>query len=374
MPASHGAPARRPRCERWPSRSRRCSDALEEPRARARSPTNRRSPRWTAFASSKVAAHVRSVGPVRVRARRVRQDGRVLPSAPSDRSGPVRPPRRRHVVRCRQVRHRRGPVPGPRAPRRAGRARSRRRTCRTTRWSASTAARSAGRSGSRRSRGPARADDGDEPRPAQARHRPPVVHRRARRARRARSRRGSMPPGAPTWPTPPSRPTASSPTRTSSSCARARAPRPRSTSASGDYVNMGLAREFGLPVVVVGDIDRGGILASLYGTWALLDEDDRALLKSFVINKFRGDVSVLEPGLDDDHRRAPACRSTASSRGCSTCGSTARTPSRSATGAPPPPCRRRRGTGSRWPSSGCPASRTRPTSTPSPPSRASTCW
>ena len=61
---------------------------------------------------------------------------------------------------------------------------------------------------------------------------------------------------------------------------------------------MGLAREFGLPVVVVGDIDRGGILASLYGTWALLDEDDRALLKSFVINKFRGDASVLEPGLE----------------------------------------------------------------------------
>ena len=67
---------------------------------------------------------------------------------------------------------------------------------------------------------------------------------------------------------------------------------------SGDYVNMGLAREFGLPVVVVGDIDRGGILASLYGTWALLDEDDRALLRSFVINKFRGDVAVLEPGLE----------------------------------------------------------------------------
>ena len=68
---------------------------------------------------------------------------------------------------------------------------------------------------------------------------------------------------------------------------------------SGDYVNMGLARQFGLPVVVVGDIDRGGILASLYGTWALLDDEDRALLKSFVINKFRGDVSVLEPGLDE---------------------------------------------------------------------------
>ncbi|GGN06341.1 cobyric acid synthase [Terrabacter tumescens] len=68
---------------------------------------------------------------------------------------------------------------------------------------------------------------------------------------------------------------------------------------AGDYVNMGLAREFGLPVVVVGDIDRGGILASLYGTWALLGEEDRALLKSFVINKFRGDASVLEPGLDE---------------------------------------------------------------------------
>jgi adenosylcobyric acid synthase len=68
---------------------------------------------------------------------------------------------------------------------------------------------------------------------------------------------------------------------------------------SGDYVNLGLAREFGLPVVVVGDIDRGGILAALYGTWALLDDDDRALLKAFVINKFRGDQSVLEPGLDE---------------------------------------------------------------------------
>jgi adenosylcobyric acid synthase len=68
---------------------------------------------------------------------------------------------------------------------------------------------------------------------------------------------------------------------------------------AGDYVNLGLAREFELPVVVVGDIDRGGILASLYGTWALLDEDDRATLKAFVINKFRGDVAVLEPGLEE---------------------------------------------------------------------------
>ncbi|MFA7324630.1 MAG: cobyric acid synthase [Candidatus Nanopelagicales bacterium] len=67
---------------------------------------------------------------------------------------------------------------------------------------------------------------------------------------------------------------------------------------AGDYVNMGLARKFDLPVAVVGDIDRGGILASLYGTWALLDTHDRALIQAFIINKFRGDVSVLTPGLD----------------------------------------------------------------------------
>jgi adenosylcobyric acid synthase len=72
---------------------------------------------------------------------------------------------------------------------------------------------------------------------------------------------------------------------------------------SGDYVNLGLARAFGLPVVVVGDIDRGGILAALYGTWALLDDADRALLQAFVINKFRGDVAVLEPGLAEITRR-----------------------------------------------------------------------
>ena len=72
---------------------------------------------------------------------------------------------------------------------------------------------------------------------------------------------------------------------------------------TGDYVNLGLAREFGLPVVVVGDIDRGGILAALYGTWALLDDGDRSLLRGFVINKFRGDRSVLEPGLTEITRR-----------------------------------------------------------------------
>ena len=66
---------------------------------------------------------------------------------------------------------------------------------------------------------------------------------------------------------------------------------------AGDYVNLGLARRFDVPVVLVGDIDRGGVLAALFGTWALLDQDDRAMLKAFAINKFRGDADVLAPGL-----------------------------------------------------------------------------
>lgn len=72
---------------------------------------------------------------------------------------------------------------------------------------------------------------------------------------------------------------------------------------SGDYVNLGLARAKGLPVTVVGDIDRGGVLAALYGTVALLDKADRAMITSFMINKFRGDPSVLEPGLEELTRR-----------------------------------------------------------------------
>ncbi|HWH99185.1 MAG TPA: cobyric acid synthase [Propionibacteriaceae bacterium] len=68
---------------------------------------------------------------------------------------------------------------------------------------------------------------------------------------------------------------------------------------SGDYVNLGLARRFQLPVVVVGDIDRGGVFASLYGTVELLEPADRALIRAFLINKFRGDEAVLRPGLDE---------------------------------------------------------------------------
>jgi adenosylcobyric acid synthase len=72
---------------------------------------------------------------------------------------------------------------------------------------------------------------------------------------------------------------------------------------AGDYVNMGLARRFGLPVVVVGDIDRGGVLAAMYGTLALLDAEDQALVAGWIVNKFRGDLGLLRPGLDELARR-----------------------------------------------------------------------
>jgi len=65
-----------------------------------------------------------------------------------------------------------------------------------------------------------------------------------------------------------------------------------------DIANMGLARAAGLPVIVVADIDRGGALAALYGTLALLSREDQALVAGFVVNKFRGDARLLEPGLD----------------------------------------------------------------------------
>ncbi|MDG4865932.1 cobyric acid synthase, partial [Streptomyces sp. T-3] len=65
-----------------------------------------------------------------------------------------------------------------------------------------------------------------------------------------------------------------------------------------DIVNMGIARAARFPVVVVGDIDRGGVFASFFGTTALLSAEDQALVAGYLVNKFRGDVSLLEPGLD----------------------------------------------------------------------------
>lgn len=65
-----------------------------------------------------------------------------------------------------------------------------------------------------------------------------------------------------------------------------------------DLANMGLARRAQLPVIVVGDIDRGGVLAHLFGTVAVLHPDDQALIAGFVVNKFRGDPALLTPGLD----------------------------------------------------------------------------
>jgi adenosylcobyric acid synthase len=66
---------------------------------------------------------------------------------------------------------------------------------------------------------------------------------------------------------------------------------------SEDIVNMGLAEMVDAPVLLVGDIDRGGVFAQLYGTVELLEEKERRRIKGLVINKFRGDVEILRPGL-----------------------------------------------------------------------------
>jgi adenosylcobyric acid synthase len=135
-----------------------------------------------------------------------------------------------------------------------------------------------------------------------------------------------------------------------------------------DLVNLGLAQAANLPVVVVGDIDRGGVFASLFGTLALLEAADQALVAGFLVNKFRGDPAILAPDWTSS-AGSPAAPCWGCCPGDPACGWTPRTPSSSRPpprGRPPPvgptSC------GWRW--CACPGCRTSPTSTPWPPSRA----
>lgn len=68
---------------------------------------------------------------------------------------------------------------------------------------------------------------------------------------------------------------------------------------AGDIANMGFALAAEVPVALIGDIDRGGVIASLVGTHAVLEPEERALIRAFLINKFRGDVRLFDGGLDE---------------------------------------------------------------------------
>jgi adenosylcobyric acid synthase len=70
-----------------------------------------------------------------------------------------------------------------------------------------------------------------------------------------------------------------------------------------DIANMGFARATGVPVVVIGDIDRGGVIASLVGTKAVLAPDDEELVAGFIVNRMRGDISLFAEGMEEIARR-----------------------------------------------------------------------
>jgi len=70
-----------------------------------------------------------------------------------------------------------------------------------------------------------------------------------------------------------------------------------------DIANMGFARAADVPVIVIGDIDRGGVIASLVGTKAVLDSDDAKLVAGFIVNRMRGDVSLFADGMEEIARR-----------------------------------------------------------------------
>ena len=70
-----------------------------------------------------------------------------------------------------------------------------------------------------------------------------------------------------------------------------------------DMANTGLMRETGIPAIIVGDIERGGVFAAIYGTWRLIPDDMKHQMKGFVINRFRGDASILKDGIEEIERR-----------------------------------------------------------------------
>ena len=69
-----------------------------------------------------------------------------------------------------------------------------------------------------------------------------------------------------------------------------------------DIANVGLMRRLGIPAILVGDIERGGVFAAIYGTWLLIPDDVRPLVKGFVINRFRGEPSILRSGIEEVER------------------------------------------------------------------------